>query len=164
MMYRTLRSALYFAAAVVAVAGGAQAATTGSVNLSGSIGQSCNLTVSASGNTGLNLANTATATSVTTVTEACNDKLGYNVTLVTTNGTTTGLFKGPSGNTDTLAYTVTYNGAAKTFAASSSQITTAAARTAPGGVAKTLAISYTGNSALNADTYTDTLTLTMTAN
>jgi len=162
-MYRTLRSAL-LAVAAVAFAGVAHAGTTGTVNLSGTIGQSCNITVSAAGNTGLNLAANATATSVATVTEACNDKLGYNVTLVTTNGTTTGLFKGPSGNNDTLAYTVTYNGAAKTFASGSTNITTATARTAPGGVAKTLAISFTGNSSLNADTYTDTLTLTMTAN
>ena len=163
-MNRFFRSAATAAALVIA-ASAAQAGTTGSVNLSGSIGQSCNLTVVAQSIAStLDLTATTAGTTVANVTENCNDKLGYNVSLATTNGTTTGLFKGPSGNTDTLAYSVTYNGVAKTFTSGSVNATTATARTAPGGVVKALAIAFTGTSTLNADTYTDTLTLTMTAN
>ncbi len=163
-MTKFFRSATAAAALLIA-AGAAQAATTGSVNLSGSVGQSCNITVSAQSiASSLDLTTTSAGTTVANVTETCNDKLGYNVSLATTNGTTTGLFKGPSGNTDTLAYTVTYNGVAKTFSSGSTNATTATARTAAGGVTKALAIAFTGSSSLNADTYTDTLTLTMTAN
>ena len=114
-MNRFFRSATAAAALMIA-AGAAQAGTTGSVNLSGSIGQSCNITVTAQSiAASLDLTTTSTGTTVANVNENCNDKLGYSVSLTTTNGTTTGLFKGPSGNTDTLAYTVTYNGVAKTF-------------------------------------------------
>ena len=98
------------------------------------------LLVAAVSATGCTQAATTTSPSSTTstagvanVTETCNDKAGYKVSLATTNGTTTGLFKGPSGNNDTLSYTATYNGASATFASGSVQVTNASARTAAGG-------------------------------
>ena len=164
-MIRILRTATAAAALLIA-ASAAQAGTTGSVNLSGSIAQSCNISVSAQSiASNLDLTTTSSSTTVANVTENCNDKLGYKVTLTTQNGDTTGTFKGASsGNNDTLNYTVTYNGAAQTFSGKNVQVTNATARTAAGGVTKALAIAFTGTASLNADTYTDTLTLTMTAN
>jgi len=52
---------------------------------------------------------------------------------------------------------------AVTLAGSTAQVTNVAAKTATGGVNKNLNIAYTGNANLGADTYTDTLTFTITA-
>jgi len=144
---------------------GADAATTGSITLQGVISQSCNITVnSQTGYNALDLTQSPTNLNVAIVNEQCNDPKGYTVAMTTANGTTTGLLKGSvAGNPDTVSYTVTYNGAAVTLAGSTAQVTNVAAKTATGGVNKNLNIAYTGNANLGADTYTDTLTFTITA-
>jgi spore coat protein U-like protein len=145
--------------------GAADAATTGTITLQGTVAQSCNITVTPqTGYNALDLSTSPTSLNVATVNETCNDPKGYTVSMTTANGTTTGVLKGAiAGNPDTVTYNVTYNGSAVTLAGSTATVTNVTAKTAAAGVTKNLNIAYTGNSNLGADTYTDTLTFTITA-
>ncbi len=62
-----------------------------------------------------------------------------------------------------MNYSITYNGTAVTLASGSAQVTSVATRTPQAGVAKNIAVTFTG-AWLAADTYSDTLTLTIAAN
>jgi len=160
--FRRVAAAAFAASLMLSAA--AQGAATGTITLQGNIAASCNITVnSQAGFNTLDFTANQTNLTVAAVNEQCNDPRGYTVSMQTANGTAGGLFKGAvAGNTDTVAYTVTYNAAAATFAASTATVTNVAAKTAAGGVNKNLQISYTGNTNLGADTYSDTLTVTIT--
>lgn len=148
---------------VALVAFPAAASQTGSVALSGSVAISCSIGVSNIGNAStLNLTANQTNLTVATINENCNDRAGYSVVLATVNGTTTGLLKGTGTGFDTVSYTVTYGGAAVTFAAGSATVTNVSTRTGASGVNDNINITYTGNTNLFNDTYTDTLNLTLT--
>ena len=100
---------------------------------------------------------------IANVTEISNDFLGYKVTLASANGAaTTAQVKGTAHGT-ILAYSLLYNAVAVVFSASSATLTNVAAPTGGAGVTKPLTITYTGTF-LPADTYTDTLTFTITGN
>ena len=100
---------------------------------------------------------------VATVTEICTTS-GYTVILQTANGTTTGLFKGANpNNSDTIVYDIKYNNTTVVMSGGAATVTDSALPTTAPGVEKELEISYSGSSSLAADTYTDTLTLTIAA-
>jgi len=164
MVYPSFRTMLV-AVALIATGASARAATTGTLVLSGTIGQVCSIAVAPQGIASaldLNIAQTALV--VASITETSNDNAGYKVNLNTANGTSTGIFKGTAGNTDTLAYTVLYNGVTETFVGGNVQVTNVTTRTPTGGVVKPVALTYGAGAGLNSDTYTDTLTVTLTAN
>lgn len=62
-----------------------------------------------------------------------------------------------------MNYSISYGGSPVTLASGSATVTSVAARTGSTGAAKNIAISYTG-AWLAADTYSDTLTLTIAGN
>jgi hypothetical protein len=67
-----------------------------------------------------------------------------------------------SGNTDQIDYTLTYNGSTVSFTAGSGALTNASTATNSTGSAKTLTIT-TAPGSYRADSYTDTLVLTLVA-
>ena len=123
---------------------------------------SCSLTVTAAGSyNNLNLSSAQTNVTVGTAVENCNDRKGYVVTISSKNGTSTGILKGKS-YTQTLAYGVDYGSTTTlTFAGSTA---TATSTNKTGFTTHTIGVSYAAGPHLTADTYTDTLTFTMTTN
>lgn len=122
----------------------------------------CTLTVTPSGSYNhLTFASAQTDLTVGTSAEDCNDSRGYKVTVGTKNGTSSGLLKGKS-YSQTLAYGVNYGSATTlTFAGSTA---TATNTHGTGYKTYTLGVTYAAAPHLTADTYTDTLTFTMTTN
>jgi len=152
-------------AALLLAAPQTEAATTGTISITGTIPLSCNISVNSQAIAGsLDLTVSQTNLTVASVTESCNNKTGYKVTVATQNGATGGLLKGVSGNNDTVAYGVTYNGVSQTFSTGTATATNTSVKSLAGGITKSLGITYTGAPAINAGTYTDVLTLTMTIN
>jgi hypothetical protein len=144
------------------------AATTGTLNMSGSVSGVLDISVTAQpAASALDLTVNQTNLLIATVTERSNWKTGYTVALQSANaGSGTSFFFKSADvlNTDTLAYTLNYGGSAVTLVAGSALITDATAKTAAAGVTKNLQISYNGASTfLNKDSYADTLTFTITA-
>jgi hypothetical protein len=145
---------------------------SGQIQLTGSNALSCTLAIVAGGSyNSLSLGTTQSDTPVGTSTETCNDLKGYYVTVASTNagaGGTSPYFKGSNAqNSVTLAYAVNYgSNTALTFAGGSATASTYNAYSASNaaGNTVTVGVSYTGTPSLPADTYTDTLTFTMTVN
>lgn len=109
----------------------------------------------------LNLEETKTNLLVATVKEKCNKQGGYTVTVLSANA---GLLEGAvGGNTDTVAYTMTYAGVLFSLTDGSVTVTPDGTKTVSSGANKEVRISYTGNDFLTEDTYTDTLTFTIAA-
>lgn len=103
---------------------------------------------------------------VANVTEKSNSRTGYAVVLSSLNaGTGSQAFlKGvTAGNTDTVNYSIKYQGVSVSLSSGEAEVTTATARTPQAGVTKTLAVTVPA-SWVNTDTYSDTLTLTIAAN
>ena len=159
---------LHIAVAVALVGStlASMAALSGNITISGTVANNTSITVAShAGYNTLDIAGGVTDQQVATATETCNDKLGYKVTLTTLNaGSGTAAFlKGPAGNTDTAPYTMTYNGVAVTLVAGSAVVTSVTAKTPSTGVTKNLNVTIPAIW-VNADTYTDTITLTIAAN
>ncbi|MGO8921233.1 MAG: hypothetical protein ACLQJR_35565 [Stellaceae bacterium] len=162
---RVMSSLGLIGAGVVMGAIHADAQTTGKITLSGTNTQSCTLAISPAGSyNSLNLGSTATNTSIGTSVESCNDLNGYTVTVASTNG-------GPdltghaSGNTATLAYGVIYGSNTLTFSGGSATADSFTTYVPATNYNNTISIgvAYAGTPNLPADTYTDTLTFTLTA-
>ena len=157
--------ALAIATMGVAVCGFAQ--TSAPLTISGSVSQSTSISIAAQpGYNALDLVNGGTAKLVGIATEKSNDKNGYTVTLTSLNagaGSQAFLKGAIVGNTDTVNYSILYNGSGITLASGSATVTIAAGRTTGTGVTKNLAVTFAG-SFITADTYSDTLTLTIAAN
>jgi len=135
--------------------------TSATLYLSGTVAKSASISVtSALGASSLNLLSTpSSAITVGTLTEVCNSTSGYTVSVQSANG---GSLKGAiSGNTDSVAYSFYQNGSAVTLSTSSTNMITASSKTS--GANQTLTLNYTGNPALTADVYSDTLTFTIAA-
>ena len=143
------------------------AQATATLTISGTVAPINTITIaSQSGYNALDLVNGAVAKLVGIATETSNDKLGYKVTLSSLNAgaTAQALLKGAIvGNTDTVNYSILYNGTAVTLAAGSATVTSVAAHTGAAGVTKNIAVTFAGGW-LTADTYSDTLTLTIAGN
>lgn len=132
--------------------------TTGTVNVNGSVALVCSLTVSSGGATTTfsDMTQGASNALLGTITEICNDANGYKVTLATSNNEN---FKGATSST-LIPYTLTYNGSAVTLSSGATTITPSGSRTTPSGVSKGLNITFAAGF-YTADSYSDTLTLTM---
>ena len=160
--------ALAVSAAILLAAIPSFAATTGTLTLTGTVPAVLDISVTAQpAASTLDLSATISGVSVASVTERSNRKPGYTVTLHSVNAGsgTTFLFKSADvTNTDSLAYTLTYGGSPVTLVSGSALITDATAKTPAAGVTKDLQISYNGAASfLNQDSYSDTLTFTITA-
>jgi hypothetical protein len=137
------------------------------LTISGTVAQSTTITVAAQpGYNTLDLVNGAVAKLVGIATEKSNDKLGYDVTISSLNAgaTAQAFLKGSIvGNADVVNYSIQYNGGGVTLANGSATVTIASGRTPGSGVAKNLNVTFAG-AWLTADTYSDTLTLTIAGN
>lgn len=152
--------------AVLATASVSFAQASATLTISGTVAPINTITIaSQSGYNALDLVNGATAKVVGIATETSNDKLGYKVTLSSLNAAATAqaVLKGGTGNTDSVNYSILYGGTAVTLAAGSATVTSVAARTGSAGVPKNIAVTFAGGW-LAADTYSDTLTLTIAGN
>jgi hypothetical protein len=142
----------------------AQAANNNSatIPLSGTVATTCTVANNATGATTTFTDMTTGASSVLigTITEICNDKNGYKVTLTESNySASSPSFKGSSTNT-LIPYSLSYNGSAVSFPSSTATLTPAGTQTSATGVAKALNITFAA-SLYTADTYSDTITITM---
>jgi hypothetical protein len=102
------------------------------------------------------------------INEKSKRKAGYTVTLTAANsGSDSGFFfkSSDAGNNDVLVYTLTYDGLPVSLVSGVAIITDANQRSSTAdGITKEIKISYNGaDSFLNEDTYSDTLTFTITA-
>ncbi len=147
----------------------AQAATTGSISLSGNQPIILEITVTTEPTAATILLSTdVTDQKVGTVVERSNKKAGYTVTLSSASAAATASST-PSFRSietvDTLAYTIKYGGAAVVFVAGApAEISNMSAKTSAVGVSKDVTISYTGSSSfLDESIYTDVLTFTILA-
>jgi len=153
------------AVALVATTLAGLAATSGTITIQGTVANNTSITVaSQSGYDTLDIAGGVTAQLVAIATEKSNDKNGYTVKLTTANAPTgtSAFLKGTAGNTDTAPYTMTYNGVAVNLVGGSATVTTASAKTPLAGVTKNLNVTIPAVW-VNADTYSDTITLTIAA-
>ncbi|MBB6481041.1 hypothetical protein [Spirochaeta isovalerica] len=135
----------------------AMADTTGTLTLTGTVDSNMAIVVTPVDGVynDLDLLNDASNLKVATVTEISNS--AYTVTVSSDNSSE---LAGPS---DSLAYTLTYDGASIDLTSGSAVITNTTTVTDADGLDKDLNISYTGNPALPSGTYTDTLTFTIAA-
>ena len=137
-----------------------------SIALQGSIPTACTISVTGQGNTTLDLSTNQTDLDVADVTEDCNNADGFTITVQTTNGTTGGLLvsqdNNGTNNTD-QAYSVKYDGNSVTFSAGSGEGANRSAAVVSNTVDLQISTTIPAGG-LPADTYTDTLTLTITAN
>lgn len=138
----------------------AAAVTTASLTLSGTVNGSVEIIVAPeAAATALDLLSDTTDLKVATVTEKSNT--GYEVTVSSANAAK---LVGKNATTpDDLSYSLKYGGASVTFSAGSATLTDTTTQTGASGVDKNLTISYLGDPSLQADTYEDTLTFTITA-
>jgi len=140
-------------------------ATTGNLIISGTVPEILEITViAAAGSTTLDLTQSVTDLHIGDVVERSNVIAGYTVSISSTNAATgTPHFKGSSPtNSDTLNYTLNYDGAAISFSGGSALISDVNSKTATLGSSKALNITYDGTADfLNSDTYSDTLTFTI---
>lgn len=151
-------------------AGSSFAATSGNVAVSGEVVAVNEITVTAqTGYNTLDLSTTATDQVVAIVNEKNNDANGYTVTLASasavaaTSAQAQLVAAGNNGaNSEAINYSLKYGGVAVTLVSGSATVTSTTAATAQAGADKNLAISFTG-AWHNADTYSDTVTLTIAA-
>jgi hypothetical protein len=156
--------ALICGAALAASGSIAQAANNNNVTipLSGTVATTCTVANNATGatTTFTDMTTGASGVLIGTVTETCNDKNGYKVTLTESNfSASSPSFKGSSTNT-LIPYSLSYNGTAVNFPSSTATITPSGTQTSATGVAKALNITFAA-SLYTADTYSDTITITM---
>jgi ABC-type sulfate transport system substrate-binding protein len=140
--------------------------SSASLTVSGTVAAINTITIaSQAGYNALDLVNGETAKLVGIATERSNDKLGYRVTLSSANaGSTSQAFLAGTGvNTDVVNYSISYDGSAVTLSSGSAIVTSATGRTGTAGVTKNLNITFAGGW-LAADTYSDTITLTIAGN
>jgi hypothetical protein len=141
--------------------------TSGTLVLQGTVPGILDISVSAASiSAALDLSVTSSFV-VASVTERSNKKAGYTVSLSSQNATSTGsggpFLKGSDAtNTDVLNYALAYNGDPVVLSAGSAIISDVSTKTPAAGSVKPLQISYAGDF-LFEDTYSDTLTFTITA-
>lgn len=158
--------------AVLLLAGGSVfAADNGNIVLEGTVAAVNEIVVTpVSGYNTLNLTAGATDQQVATVNEKNNDPDGYTVTLVSLNAAATAqanLKGADTENSQVINYSMKYGVAASeaavTLVAGSAVVSSTSAASIEAGAEKSLLVSFSGASWKNADTYSDTLTLTIAA-
>ena len=150
--------------ALLGTAGVALAQSSGTLTIQGTVAAIANITVSPqTGYNTLNIAGGVANQNVANITEQCNDKNGYTVTMTSLNAGASGsslFLKDTGAGTDTVPYSLTYNSVAVSFSSGSATLTSASAKTVQAGVVKALAVTIAA-SWVNAATYADTLTFTI---
>lgn len=149
----------------------ASAADSGNITVQGTVAPVNEITVtSQTGFDTLDLTNGGTDVLVAVVNEKNNDPDGYKVTLVSLNAGTTAqanLKGADTENASVINYSIKYGAptleTAVTLVSGSAEVTSTTAATPEAGTTKNLKISFAGSSWSNADTYSDTLTLTIAA-
>lgn len=140
----------------------ADAATTGTLSLSGTVGATISISVdSSNGNAAaLDLSTTQTTLNIATVTENSNSSSGYTISAKSTNGSSLNHSSLP----DNVPYTIKYaGGSAVTLTTSNQTVKTQATGGVYSGVTSAVTIQYTGTTSIAAGTYTDTITFTIAA-
>ena len=143
--------------------GPALAASSGDLDLTGVILPICDVVVTpvAGVADALPFGGAAADLNVASVNEACNVPAGYDMTAQSANSSVLTPV-GPSA--DTVPYTFKYATVLVDLSGGGAvNVTNAIARTVPAGVDKAVDISYADPSGFGADTYTDTITFTITA-
>jgi hypothetical protein len=169
---KLLGSTLAFGAALVfagsAAQAGPQASPGNSVNisLSSTVQNACSIKTDTTAVTLGDVSATQFNGTIAQLTETCNDLAGgYTVKLGSQNAGTGGtafyLAGANTSNTTHIPYTLSYNSAAVTLAGGTATISTGTV-TPPTGVTHPLALTTTVGS-YTADTYSDLLTITLTA-
>lgn len=148
----------------------AYAQTTASIVITGTVAPVISVSITPEAiSSNLDLTANITNLKVATVNERSNIPNGYTVSVESANALSTGTsipyFEGQNATTpETLDYTINYGGSPISLVSGIATITDSNARTTGTGVDKDLAISYNGSThLLAADTYSDTLTFTITA-
>ena len=140
------------------------AASTGDLDLSGTVAAACDVTVTpvAGVADNLPLSSAQTDLNVGSVNETCNDADGYTVTAQSANSSVLQPL-GPT-STDSVPYTFSYGGVLVDLTTGGAMtVTDASAPTGSGGTSSLVDISYTNPGFIEADTYTDTITFTIAA-
>jgi hypothetical protein len=158
-------------AGVVLSGAPAFAADNGNIVIQGTVAPVNEIVVTpVSGYNTLDLTAGGTDVQVATVNEKNNDPDGYTVTLVSANAAETAqaFLAGADGdNAQVVNYSMKYGvaeaEAAVTLVAGSAVVTSTSAASIEAGAAKSLLITFAGSSWKNADTYSDTITLTIAA-
>ena len=164
------RTILMILVIMLVAAGGLFAQLAGQIVLTGTVPEILNITVTPEPIAAtLDLTATVNDLKIGTVTEFSNKLAGYTLTLESASAVAAGsaiaTFEGVDvSNTDTMAYTIKYGGAAVTLVSGSAVVSDTTTKTAGTGAANDVAISYDGAAAfLYEDSYTDTLTFTIAA-
>jgi len=154
---------------LVLTAASAFAADNGNITIQGTVAPVNAIAITpVSGYNTLNMTSGAIDQQVATLNEKNNDPDGYTVTLASLNAAagSQAVLKGADAQTtDSFNYTMKYGVAASetavTLVAGSAVVTSTSAPSIEAGAEKSLLISFTGSSWKNADTYSDTITLTI---
>ena len=161
LILRTI--ALSFVSIVMLGPVSAFAAASGNLDLSGTIAIACDVAVTpvAGVADALPFGAAAVDLNVASINESCNVPAGYDMTAQSSQSSVlTPLGVSP----DTVVYTFKYGGVLTDLSTGLAvNVTNAVARTPAGGVNKAVDISYADPSGIGADTYTDTITFTITA-
>ena len=151
-----------------AVASLALGQESASITLSGTVNRIDAITVTPQNNyNSLDLVNGETEKTVAIVNERSNDKAGYTVTLTSLGAGLTGqarLQPVTPGNSDTIPYSLKYGGVAVVLNHGTSTLTATGARTSSAGANNALAVNIAPAGGVNADSYSDTLQLTIQGN
>ena len=167
MRSRIVSSLTLLAAFVALVSMGAtnaNAATEGTLNLSGSIAAACSIVVTpTAAASALDLVSGETDTNVATVSENCNDADGYTVTVETdTFGSGSARLQGPE--TYTADFSIKYAGSAVTFTVADTPVTvTDTTDPTDGDNDEAVLINIASAAAYVAGTYSAVLTFTIAA-
>lgn len=141
---------------------------TASLTLGGTVSRTVAINVTPQNNyNSLDLVNGETEKAVAIVNERSNDKAGYTVTLASLGAGLTGqaqLQPATPGNPDTIPYSLKYGGVPVVMNRGNATLTTAGGRTSSAGANNVLAVTIAPAAGVNADSYSDTLQLTIQGN
>lgn len=139
----------------------AQAASSGTLSISGTVATVFDLTVTATtpANSTLDILGGETNKKVADVSETSNNSAGYKITMSSLNN---GLLK--NGSIDSVGYQVSYNGGGNvTPSSSAATVKTSGTLSALTTATSTVRVTFTGKPTALAGTYSDTLTFVIAA-
>jgi len=138
------------------------------LTLSGTVSRTVAINVTPQNNyNSLDLVGGEAEKTVAIVNERSNDKAGYTVILTSAGSGLTGqalLQPSTPGNPDTIPYSLKYGGAPVVLNHGSATLTAASGRTSSTGNNNSLTVTIPSSAGVNADSYSDTLQLTIQGN
>lgn len=141
----------------------AQAASTGTLILSGTVAAACNITVTPNGsnNTTLNITGGETNKLVASANETCNNATGYKINIKSDNG---GELRHSGNASLKTTYTLTYDGTTVTPTTNFAQVKNVTVLNSPANVNSNINVTVAAYPAALAGTYSDTVTVQIVAN